>query len=215
MDLCRMNHQAKWTGAFLGVLSGFLIAGTVTPAQASDQFNNNAIQFDVDTVVEFEFVESNGVYQSTFGVINLNTGERTPLIAEIKPSDRTQPVNVPSDFTNDTPLNNRDDFLGTPGNTVPEPLAEYEFQANTPYAFYLESFYNGQSAGVVYSTSLQNSGGTTRIMFDGDVAALATGGVLLQWDDTGSLLVQPAQEDRDFDDFVVRAGGHLDCPPNP
>jgi hypothetical protein len=209
-----MNHQAKWTGVFLSVLSGFLIAANVTPAQARDQFNNNAIQFDVDTVVEFEFLESNGVYQSTFGVINTNTGERTPLIVEIKPSDLTQPVNVPSDFTNDTPLDDRDDFLGTPGNTVPEPLAEFEFQANTPYAFYLESFYNGQSAGVVYSTSLQNSGGTTRIMFDGDVPALATGGVLLQWDDTGSLLVQPAQEDRDFDDFVVRAGGHLDCPPS-
>jgi hypothetical protein len=192
----------------------------MTPVQAQEQFDTDAIAFEVDTVVEFEFLESNGLYQSTFGVINLETGERTPLIAEIKPSDALQSVNLPSNFQDYPNFQSQYDSLGTPGNAVPEPLAEFEFKANTPYAFYLESFYNGHSAGVVYSTSGQNLGGSDRIVFEGNtlegnIVALGNGGVVLRWDDTGSLLVQPAEEDRDFDDFIVRAGGHLDCLPSP
>lgn len=34
---------------------------------------------------------------------------------------------------------------------------------------------------------------------------------MLNWDDTGSLLVATPEEDRDFDDFLVRAGGNLAC----
>ena len=193
-------------------LTGLLLTlglAIAAPAQAQDRFNPEGIQFEVDTIVEFGFLESNGVYQSTFGVINLETGEKTPLLVEVKPSDVPQPVQVPSDFMDDAGLENRDDFLGTPGNTVPEPIAEFLFEANTAYAFYLESFYEGQSAGILYSTDLRNGDRRSRVLFEGD---LANGGVILRWDDSGSVLVDAPRQDQDFDDFIVQAGGHLDCP---
>lgn len=191
-------------GATLGA-----IASVSFPAQANERFNNDTIQFEVDTIVEFEFVESHGAYQSTFGVVNLATGEKTPLISEARPSDRPQNPEAPSTYRTDAGQSN--DFLGTPGNAVPQPLAEFQFKANVPYAFYLESFYNGQSAGIFYSSDRRNPEGTQRIRFDGDTPNLGEGGVTLRWDDTGSLLVMRPEEDQDFDDFLVRAGGHVAC----
>jgi hypothetical protein len=181
------------------------------PAQAADQFDTNSIQFDVDTIVEFEFVQSHGAYQSTFGVINLDTGEKTPLIAEAKPSDNPQDINRPSQYR---PPGERDprDFTGTPGNAVPQPLAEFTFKANTRYAFYLESAYNGRPVGIVYSATAQNPGGNQQAKFEGNFSGLANGGTITLWDDTGSALVKPNRQDTDYNDFIVRAGGHLACP---
>jgi hypothetical protein len=181
------------------------------PVQAEELFGNQGIQFSEDTVVEFEFVESHGAYQSTFGVINLETGEKTPLIQEVKPADDPQSIVAPSSFQDDA--GRGVDFLGTPGDAVPQPLAEFEFKANERYAFYLESFFNGRSEQIFYSIDSQNPAGTRRVEFDQAIEALGNGGVLLSWDDTGSLLLRPSDsQDRDFDDFLVRAGGHLACP---
>jgi hypothetical protein len=182
------------------------------PAQAADQFDTNGIRFDVDTIVEFEFVQSHGAYQSTFGVINLNTGEKTPLLAEVKPSDRPQDVNRPTKYRGPNGELDPTDFTGTPGNTVPQPLAEFTFKANTQYAFYLESTYNGRPAGIVYSTNAQNLGGNQQAKLEGELSGLANGGTITLWDDTGSVLVKPNRQDTDYNDFVVRAGGHLACP---
>jgi hypothetical protein len=193
------------TTVFGGVFGGVFAA----PVQAQESFDGSGVQFDVDTVVEFEFLESHGAYQSTFGVINLQTGEKTPLIQEIKPSDTPQNVEVPSDFQND--VGRASDFLGSPGNTVTQPLAEFNFRANTPYAFYLESFLNGKSEEIFYSVDSRNPGNTQRARFDSSIDRLGNGGILLSWDDTGSLLVTTPDEDRDFDDFLVRAGGNLAC----
>jgi hypothetical protein len=188
--------------------AGFL--GTFSkPAQAAEQFDNSGIRFDVDTVVEFQFVKSEGAYQSTFGVINLDTGEKTPLITEVKPSDNPQDVNTPTDYSRSS---SKPDFPGTPGNTVPQPLPEFAFKANTRYAFYLESTYNGRPAGILYSTNAQNPGGNQQVKFQGGISALGNAGTVILWDDTGSVLVRPREEDRDFNDFIVRAGGHLACP---
>jgi len=97
------------------------------------------------------------------------------------------------------------------GNTVTQPLAEFDFKANTPYAFYLESFLNGKSEQIFYSVDSRNPNNTQRIKFDSAIDRLGNGGVMLNWDDTGSLLVTGTEEDRDFDDFSVRAGGNLAC----
>jgi hypothetical protein len=179
------------------------------PVRAQETFDGNGVQFEVDTVVEFEFLESHGAYQSTFGVINLQTGEKTPLIQEIKPSDTPQNVEVPSDFQDD--IGRASDFLGSVGNAVTQPLAEFNFRANTPYAFYLESFLNGKSEDIFYSVDSRNPSSTQRVKFDSSIDRLGSGGVMLNWDDTGSLLVMTPDEDRDFDDFLVRAGGNLAC----
>jgi hypothetical protein len=181
------------------------------PAQAVDQFDINGIQFDVDTIIEFKFEQSHGAYQSTFGVINLDTGEKTPLLAEVKPSDNYQDVNRTSQYRAPGDRDPRD-FVGTPGNTVPQPLAEFQFKANKRYAFYLQSTYNGRPAGIVYSTNGLNPGGNQQALFKGDFFGLANGGTINLWDDTGSVLVKPRQEDRDYNDFIVTVGGHLVCP---
>ena len=211
-----MKNQPNRPLPILSILFSTIAAtgiGTLSPAlQAQETFGNRGIQFERNTVIEFEFLESNGGYQSTFGVINLATGEKTPLIEEVKPADFDQSISAPSNFSTDLGLNAQTDFLGTAGNTVPEPLAEFQFQANTPYAFYLESSYNGQPAGILYSDNTQNLGTNQQVIFEGGLPGLASGGVLLRWDDTGSLLVRENQQDRDFDDFVVRAGGHVACP---
>ncbi len=205
------NYGAKLAGTLAVVLGGAIGFGTPA-AQAQEFFSNRGIQFEVDTIVEFEFVESHGAYQSTFGVINLDTGRKTPLISEIRPADRVQSVERPSDYEDNFASGKANDFLGTPGNAVPDPFAEFEFQANTRYAFYLESSYNNRPAGTLYSVDTQNPGGGQRVMFEGGLASLGSGGVLLRWDDTGSVLVRQEQQDLDFDDFIIRGGGHLDCP---
>ena len=178
-------------------------------AFAQDIVNNQGIQLDVDTVVEFEFLESNGSYQSVFGIVNVQTGEKFPLHEEVKGSDVLQTVNAPSDYQDDLGSQNQDDFYGTPGVTVPQHLGEFRFAANTDYSFYLESYFNGQPAGTLYSTSRLNPGGRAYARFDGPLEDVINGGLLLRWEDSGSLLVGDANTDYDYDDFIVRIGGYL------
>lgn len=182
------------------------------PAPAEDRFGSNGILFDVDTIVEFEFIESNGAYQSTFGVINLDTGEKIPLLVEVKPSDTFQTIERPSDYQDDTGKQSQNDFIGTPGNAVPDSLVEFEFKANTPYAFYLESYFNGRPVGILYSINTQNPGGNQQAKFEGNFSDLGNGGVLIRWDDTGSALIRSDLQDTDFDDFIIGIGGHITCP---
>jgi hypothetical protein len=133
----------------------------------------------------------------------VNTCSVPAMAVEVKPSDVPQNVAVPSIFSNDAGTNR--DFLGTPVNTVPQPVATYQFKANTNYIFYLESTYNGRPAGTVYSTRRFNPGNEQQVTFTGNPAGLCTGGLILAWDDTGSELVPSrSQHDRDFDDFIVQ-----------
>ena len=98
---------------------------------------------------------SGGAYQSTFGVIDLesctrtsdgaiifDSCQKTPLLSEVKPSDNYQSVYEPSTYKDDFKESLTYDFLGTPGNAVPEPMAEFTFKAGKNYVFYLfiESF---------------------------------------------------------------------------
>lgn len=214
MSLSTVCQRSVVRQGVIAAVLGSVVSVVPIVAIAQDtqeQFDNDVVQFNVDTIVEFEFLESNNAYQSTFGVIDLSTGQRFPLIEEVIPSDAPQPINVPSDFEDDTGFSIRDDFPGTPGNAVPNPIAEFEFKANTPYAFYLESTFNGRPAGIVYSTDAENPSRGQQAQFENNIEALAAGGVVIRLDDTGSLLVSANQQDRDLDDFVVRAGGYLDC----
>lgn len=193
----------------IGAIAAGILGAFSPSVQAVEDFSNGGIKFDVDTVVEFEFVESRGAYQSTFGVVDLETGQKIPLLAEVKSSDNPQSVNTPTDYGRVT---SKPDFIGTPGNTVPQPFAEFLFKANKRYALYLESSYNGRPAGIVYSTDARNLASNLQSKFEGNLSALAKGGTVLRWDDTGTELVKKSQDDRDFNDFVIRAGGHLACP---
>ena len=69
--------QSKSHLMLMGISLGTL--GCITPsAIAENYFGNNNIQFDQDTTIEFEFIESHGAYQSTFGVIDLDSCQTQP-----------------------------------------------------------------------------------------------------------------------------------------
>lgn len=190
-----MNNQFRSACRIgLGVILGAAIGSFTQAAKAAEDFNNNFIRFAKDVVVEFEFVESHGAYQSTMGVINLVTGEKTPLLTEVKASDDNS-------LTSPRSL----DFVGTAGNTVPQPLAEFVFKAGQPYAFYLDSSYQGRDAGTVYSSNNRNLNGQLQSRV-GDMTGLSNQGIRIEWDDTGSVLSR--RDDKDFNDFLVIAGGN-------
>ena len=198
----RSSFQSKIA---IGVLAGWLAGNFSAQAIAANiTIGNGGIKFDRDTTLEQSFLESHGAYQSTFGVVNLDTKEKTPLLVEVKPSDASAPVGRPS-----TKLNDRDtrlDFAGTPGNAVPQPISKFTFRANNNYAFYLESTLNGRPAGIVYSTDTLNPNQERQVVFAGKPADLCSpGGMVLAWDDTGSKLVKTRQQqDQDFDDYIVK-----------
>ena len=233
-------------GMSFGVL-GLLNVMSLSAA-AEDIVGNKGVRFDEDTTVEFEFIESHGAYQSTFGVIDLDTCQpgvggginfascvKTPLLSEVQASDSFDFNDVyrESSYETDLQAGRNNDFLGTPGKTVPNYLTEYEFEADRIYVFYLESQFDGKPAGVVYSTNLINNKGNRQALFNKEnlttqtVAqrrnnsasdanqfnALISGGLLLNLDDTGSALVKTNNEDADFDDFIVGIGGYI-CNPN-
>jgi hypothetical protein len=170
-----------------GAVAATAFGGFAQSASAAEEFNNQNIQFERDTIIEFEFLGSKNRAQSTFGVVNLSTGEKTPLIAETRATDKPGAI------------------LGSPSRAVRKPFAEYTFQSNTPYAFYLESKVNGKAPVTVYSTPEKN-GGSQLAKFDNDVTALGAQGIKIAWNDGTS------SSRSDFDQFTVIAGGGVGCP---
>lgn len=214
----------------VGVVGSF-----AAPAQAqptTDEFDNRAVQFAEDTVVEFEFDKSLGVYQSSFGIVNLSqcsgsavdTCQKTELFREVRPFDKGESLTLEEQRRASLgQTRDPNDFIGTAGTTVlGETKKKFTFQANTRYAFYLDSVYvhdvavkegNGTTVErrtdkkpTVYSVNTES----TRL--PEGFTGLSRGGVRIQWDDTGIPRVsQPGQinPDSDFNDFVVVAGGSL------
>lgn len=205
----------------LGIVAGWVTTNLFAQAYAADiSIGSRSLQFNKDTTIESDFIESHGAYQSTFGVLNLDTNEKTPLLIEVKPSDSPAGVVRPSTRTNDA--STQRDFLGTSVGTVVKPIGRFTFKPNTRYVFYLESTYNGRPTGTVYSENSLNPNKEEQVAFTGNPTNLcAEGGTILTWDDTGSKLVRTrAQQDRDFDDFIVRlrdsaCGGDALPPPVP
>ena len=212
--------QIKRKGQFatgIGYLTGAIVAGLfgafAAPVQAQDSFGNQAVQFPVDTTVEFEFIESHGAYQSSLGIVNLDTNQPVAvLFSETKPFDTAGTGQNEPSSPGQNNVGTAIDFIGTvQGGTVRDQFTEFTFQANTRYGFYLESVSpTGQTRRTVLSTS------AVAAIFDGALDAGDRGGVTgtrLAWDDDG--LPRPGK-DQDFDDFVIEAGGYLvtaPCPP--
>jgi hypothetical protein len=186
-----------------GLASAMMLTFSTPAAYAADEFSPQAITFDQDTAVEFEFIESHGSFLATFGVMDLNTGEKTPLIKEDKGSD-----------SNERAVNKATDFLGTPGNAVSQPKNTFTFKANTPYTMYLESRTGtGRVASMVYSIDTKNPNGRQQSKFSKGFEGLGSQGVELKWDDQaiGRQVTGAARNDDDFNDFVVIAGGADGC----
>ena len=192
------------------IASGLL--GTLAPSvKAQDIFDNRAIQFPEDTIVEFEFLQSHGSYQAALGVRNETTGEETILFQEVKPYDAfgtNQPVET---SRGQDDLGTRSDFVGTvEGGTVPNQFSEFMFKANNRYVFFLESVSpTGQTRRSIVSTqNFARFNGRLNGGISGNIT-----GTRLSWEDGGRVEVG---SDDDFDDFVIEAGGYLidvNCPP--
>ena len=188
-----MTQISKFRNLLIGcgAIATAAIGSFVPSASAAEQFNNQTIQFDRDTIIEFQFLKSNNAAQSTFGVVNLATGEKTPLISETRAQDK--------------PGKNR---VGTAGKSVRKPYAEFTFKTATPYALYLDSKAKGKSATTAYST-LEKNGGAQLASFDSDVNGLGTQGVKIGWNDGTSAKASG------FNQFLVIAGGGVGCPCKP
>jgi hypothetical protein len=183
-------------------LASAVLLGLAAPAVlAADEFSPQAITFDKDTAIDFEFLESHGSYMATFGVMDLNTGEKTPLIKEDKPSDSSERA-----------INKATDFLGTPGNAVSQPKNTFVFKANTPYTMYLESrTASGRVASLVYSIDLRNPNNRQQTKLDKGFEGLGSQGVRINWDDQMKTKKGATRTDEDFNDFLVIAGGAEGC----
>lgn len=204
-NLKQLQREHRFSTVAFTLSIGWLTSSLVLPVRAADMsIGNEGIRINRDTTLQTDFVESHGAYQSTFGVINLTTKEKTPLLIETKPSDNPESIFKPS--MKRSSVGRQEDFLGTPGNAVPQPAGRYNFRPNNDYVFYLESSFNGRPTGILYSTDRLNPDAEQHVKFTGNINSLCqTGGMLIGWDDTGSRIVRnrPAQ-DRDYDDFIVR-----------
>lgn len=201
-------------GLLIGAMASGLFGSFAAPVQAQDAFGNQVIQFPVDTTVEFEFKESHGAYQSSIGIVDLETGQPVQvLFSETKPYDAFGTGQSQTRSPGQNNIGTSLDFLGTvQGGTVQNQLTEFTFQANKRYAFYLESVSpTGQTRRTVLSSS------SLAAVFDGSLNSGDRGGIVgsrIAWDDDG--LPQAPGKDDDFDDFVIEAGGYLievGCPP--
>ena len=201
-------------GLLIGAMASGLFGSFAAPVQAQDAFGNQVIQFPVDTTVEFEFKESHGAYQSSLGILDLETGQPVQvLFSENKPYDAFGTGQSQTRSPGQNNIGTSLDFLGTvQGGTVQNQLTEFTFQANKRYAFYLESVSpTGQTRRTVLSSS------SLAAVFDGSLNSGNRGGIVgsrIAWDDDG--LPQAPGKDDDFDDFVIEAGGYLievGCPP--
>jgi hypothetical protein len=185
-----------------GLASAALLGLAAPAAFAADEFGGKAITFDTDTAIDFEFLESHGSFLATFGVMDLNSGEKTPLIKEDKPSDSSERA-----------VNKATDFLGTPGNAVSQPKNTFMFKANTPYTLYLESRTGtGRVASLVFSNDIKNPNSRQQTKFDKGFEGLGTQGVKINWDDQAiDKKGAGSRVEDDFNDFIIIAGGANGC----
>ncbi|MBF2026495.1 MAG: hypothetical protein IGS48_06975 [Oscillatoriales cyanobacterium C42_A2020_001] len=196
----------------IACLTSFGILSALPPsAPAQEALSNTTIQFQEDTIVEFELIDTHGYFQSTFGVLDTRTGVKTPLFIEVKPFNETTPSVQGRNDTGTEP-----DFRGTVegggvvnGERQASNLIKFRFQAGTPYAFYLDSVdpRTGQAKTTYVSTN------SVAAAFSGNLEAGETGN-LIKWDDSG--FPRPGK-DSDFDDFAIIAGGFpiTPCPLKP
>lgn len=211
-----VRHSLSWGAiAFLSAIG--LGSALAISAQAQEALTNNAVQFSEDTIIEFEVTETNGFLQSTFGVINTKTGQKTPLFTETKPFDAW----VGQAPAAQQPGGQRvyDDYKGTVaggsilnGEGQANPLVKFRFAANTPYVFYLDSVnpYTKRVRTQLVSTELNNT------RFSGNLEAGEPGNPI-NWEDTGLRTPVPVGNDRDYNDFNIIAGGFVltPCPLRP
>jgi hypothetical protein len=203
--------NTKFLSALTATAAATALFGAAAPAHAFS-FGTNAIQFENNTDVIFNFRQTYGAYTSSLGVYAVNGGTPTllkTLFSEVKDSDNGA----------------TGDWKGTLGNTVlGSGIATFTFVANQIYTLGLSSVgLDGSNKGTVYSTTALNGGeqqavfGTPNTLlplvidpadtttFAANPAnftsggSLFNGGAAISFDDRGN------DNDADFQDFTVTA----------
>lgn len=178
--------------------------GSAAPASAfSFGTGPEGISFETNQEIKFNFVRSQGAFQSTLKIFEVLAGgaleERSVLYEEVKGSDN----------------GSRNGFLGTLGNAVQQVNNTFTFLAGKIYTLGLVSNYKGANVGTVYSTSSLNYTGLQRSVFGAGGSAVEAqsfnaapfqlanpfnGPVSIAFED-----IKWARADNDFNDFVVTA----------
>ena len=200
--------NTKFLSALTATAAATALFGAAAPAHAFT-FGTDAIQFDKETEVTFNFRQSYGSYTSSLGVYRVDGGKATflqTLFSEVQSSDSGA----------------AGDWKGTLGTTVLNGTAKFLFAPNLIYTLGLDSGPNG----IVYSTTGLNPGSTQQAVFGtpeallplvidpadttlfaGNPQSFTSGGSLfdkgvgtaISFDDRGNGL------DADFQDFTVTA----------
>jgi hypothetical protein len=206
-----MNFQRNIL--YVAAATTFFSLASVAPADAFT-FGNSGIQFDTDTTLNFEFLQSHGWWFGDFGVKDLSSGLETLLISE------TRNVDPGSGYQNDN-----QGTVGTTKAVVPnDAFSSFTFNQATEYSFFLKSYEKttqgtrGAHTRTVYSTSLLNPerwntpititnnnydaslngrtvNGRDRVLFEGNLLSSLT----LFFEDNG------IGGNNDYDDFMVSA----------
>jgi hypothetical protein len=196
----------KSTSVLAGLLATSALTLSTVPAQAATLFGNEGIKFDVDTIVDFNFVRSQGLFQSTLSIVTANDLKVVkPLFTENVPFDKTSP-----------------DFFGfcpktvTASGTASDCTNSFLFQAGVDYSFALNSGAGNPAGtnGIVYSTNSLNTPVSQQAFFfkppvpsEGDRPTAPNpssgdpfaGPVVISFDDLG------ANNDKDFQDYIFTA----------
>ncbi len=163
--------------AFFSLITGSALTIAAAPAQAFS-FGNGGIEFDTDTSVTFNFLGSNGQFQSTLEVADASGNVLQPLFAETAPGYNATTPDFPGSVTDPTPKT-------------------YLFNAGQQYTLRLDSLLNGVTPSVspVFSTNSLNTPQAQEAIFTGDL--FAAPGVSIAFEDKGGSI--------DFNDFRVSA----------
>jgi len=198
----------KSTSVLAGLLATSALALSTVPAQAATLFGNEGIRFDTNTLVDFSFLRSQGLFKSTLSIVTADKTVVKDLFTEDQAFDTTSP-----------------DFIGfCPGTvTASGPSSactnSFLFQGGVDYSFALNSGAGNPAGtnGIVYSTnSLNTPVSQQAFFFSSPFVAPAPGNpiptapnpssgnpfagpVTIAFDDKGGF------NDQDFQDFVFTA----------
>ena len=199
----------KSTSVLAGLLATSALTLSTVPAQAATLFGNQGIKFDTNTIVDFSFLRSQGLFKSTLSIVTADKTVVKDLFTEDQAFDTTSP-----------------DFIGfCPGTvTASGPSSactnSFLFQGGVEYSFALNSGAGNPAGtnGIVYSTNSLNTPLTSQqaFFFSSPFVAPAPGNpipkapnpssgnpfagpVTIAFDDRGGF------NDQDFQDFVVTA----------
>jgi len=201
----KTTFLTKLTAATAAVTA---IMSLTAPANAATlKFGTNGIQFDKETQIEFNFLQSKGAAKSSLGIYDSSKGLIQTLFAESRMTD----VGNESD---------KKEWLGTAQSLVGAAKVTFTFLANKVYTLGLAGVLPGNIAmDTVYSSSNLNAGKLQRTVFGSGggtekidytaTAATQTNTSLALNPSNGPVLIsfedKTWKPDNDFNDFSVTA----------